>query len=589
MAPWRTLVLLMIFSLLPASLLHAQRHDHTWLLGRDGSSNNPMDSANGITVLDFNTASLSPLLYYDGRFRIDFALTANCMSDREGRFLFAYNGYYIEDSSGQTMQGAQALNPSGQPHFGDGVINGGLIIPYPDQESKYLLFHLSWYFNNMWTYGQMLYLSLIDTELNGGLGGVVIRKDTIIEDTLDLGKMTATKHANGRDWWVLVPEHESNRFYTLLITPDGVTDIHLQEIGVYRPFGLGQTTFSSDGSRMIIMNMHEINPFRPSYLDLFDFDRCTGILSNHRQHIIDQKNTFANGAAISPSGRFLYLCRRDTIFQVDLELDSFIKTPVAIYDGFISSGNPVPTYFGIAQTGPDGRIYITSTSTIVYELTVINHPDRPGIDCDVRQHSLRTPTAHTTLPQHPYYRLGPLDGSPCDTLGIDNIPVALFRWDQDTLDPLTIHFTDLSYYEPQSWTWSFDDGSQSPDRYPIHSYDAPGDYEVCLSVDNPYGTHTSCRTIRIGTTAVSDPAVGIHIATFPNPARDQVTFQLPDYLPVSGRIRISDLRGQVIRSAPLRQGWTQVDISNLPPGIYLWLADDGGVLIGSGKILKHTN
>ncbi|MBK8966601.1 MAG: hypothetical protein IPM36_07930 [Lewinellaceae bacterium] len=58
------------------------------------------------------------------------------------------------------------------------------------------------------------------------------------------------------------------------------------------------------------------------------------------------------------------------------------------------------------------------------------------------------------MPNFPNYRLGPLDGSPCDTLGLDNLPAAHFRWEfWDTLTPLNVSFTDLSIYEPATWQW----------------------------------------------------------------------------------------------------------------------------------------
>ncbi len=50
-------------------------------------------------------------------------------------------------------------------------------------------------------------------------------------------------------------------------------------------------------------------------------------------------------------------------------------------------------------------------------LHVINHPDLPGEACDVQQHSIELPTYNLfSLPNFPNYRLGPLAGSPCDTI-----------------------------------------------------------------------------------------------------------------------------------------------------------------------------
>jgi PKD repeat protein len=46
----------------------------------------------------------------------------------------------------------------------------------------------------------------------------------------------------------------------------------------------------------------------------------------------------------------------------------------------------------------------------------------------------------------------------------------------------TFLFQDLSYGDPNKWTWTFGDGSTSSDRNPIHQFIAPGNYTVCLTI-----------------------------------------------------------------------------------------------------------
>lgn len=58
-------------------------------------------------------------------------------------------------------------------------------------------------------------------------------------------------------------------------------------------------------------------------------------------------------------------------------------------------------------------------------------------------------TCQCILPKYSTYRLGPIDGSPCDTLGIDNVPEAWFRVDSTGLQQR--FFFDLSYYNPLHW------------------------------------------------------------------------------------------------------------------------------------------
>jgi PKD repeat protein len=48
--------------------------------------------------------------------------------------------------------------------------------------------------------------------------------------------------------------------------------------------------------------------------------------------------------------------------------------------------------------------------------------------------------------------------------------------------PLTVHFTDLSEGDPNSWKWDFGDGAGSAMRNPNHTYAQPGEFTVSLTV-----------------------------------------------------------------------------------------------------------
>jgi len=54
----------------------------------------------------------------------------------------------------------------------------------------------------------------------------------------------------------------------------------------------------------------------------------------------------------------------------------------------------------------------------------------------------------------------------------------------DTVNPMTIHFQDLSSGQITLWQWSFGDGSSTTIQNPDHTYAAGGTYFVCLTVSN---------------------------------------------------------------------------------------------------------
>jgi hypothetical protein len=85
---------------------------------------------------------------------------------------------------------------------------------------------------------------------------------------------------------------------------------------------------------------------------------------------------------------------------------------IADWDGSL---NPLETWFLYMQLAPDNKIYIsTKNATEVFH--VINQPDSLGIACDFVQGGLPLPKDNLTIPYFPNYDLGPLSGSPCDTV-----------------------------------------------------------------------------------------------------------------------------------------------------------------------------
>ena len=53
--------------------------------------------------------------------------------------------------------------------------------------------------------------------------------------------------------------------------------------------------------------------------------------------------------------------------------------------------------------------------------------------------------------------------------------------------PLAVQFTDQSSGGPDTWSWSFGDGSTGTAQNPSHTYLYPGTYSVTLTVRNPSG------------------------------------------------------------------------------------------------------
>ncbi|MBK8347091.1 MAG: T9SS type A sorting domain-containing protein [Saprospiraceae bacterium] len=177
---------------------------------------------------------------------------------------------------------------------------------------------------------------------------------------------------------------------------------------------------------------------------------------------------------------------------------------------------------------------------------------------------------------------------PADTLGLDNYPIAKYRYEADTIDHLRLRFTDLSYFSPETWSWDFGDGTPRVSiRHPYHTLRKKGTYRVCLTVSNENSSNTSCRTITIGTSGSDDIAVTpADITLFPNPVQDYLLVTLGEYIPQHGQMVLYDISGRPVHTQRIYYGQNNVDMSELASGIYVWKVMDGQVEIQSGKVVK---
>ncbi|MBK7295470.1 MAG: T9SS type A sorting domain-containing protein [Flavobacteriales bacterium] len=389
----------------------AQGLNNFFLMGYDNDEGSPWGGTNIDYILGI------PDIYYQYR-DIGYSRANANITVSNGVLLFSTNGAWVADAIGDTMQNGTGLSPSNySTTYNEGLHTpqDALIIPIPGSPSRHYLFHGT-IDNFSESFAQYLYVSAIDLNMNGGFGSVVSKNIVLIDDTLNIGKITSVRHANGRDWWVFCHKQFANIYLRLLVTPYGIQGPFQQSVGMLRHADGGQVCFSPNGDKFAYYYGAEDD------LEIFDFDRCTGLLSNP-VHIAIEDYKQMGGVAFSPSGQFLYVSSVLDVYQYDVTVADIAGSMVHLgtWDGFYSPSPPLATVFDIAQLAPDGKIYI-STGNGTFHLHVINAPDLPGLACDFQQHAIELPTYNfNSLPNHPNYHLGPIDGSVCDSLGINTL------------------------------------------------------------------------------------------------------------------------------------------------------------------------
>ena len=393
--------------------LHAQQHDAVWPFG---FHEYPGQGAYGNAALRFEpsgptTAPLDWVLNFDN--------TSAALCDAEGKLLFATNGCVVVNAQGDTIRsagGAQAIN-TGVVHdlvcadIGYPVPQGVLILPMPGNDQRFGIFHLGAQYDveQKWTFSP-LYLTIVDMAANGGQGQLVEVNTDMGVANMGIDGLSAVRHGNGRDWWLLVPLRNNNVYVRFLFRPGEVQTYPFQQIGpIANCPRNGSCVFSPDGRKFArTQNCRTV---------VFDFDRCTGTLSNPVEMQRPDYVFGGGGVAFSPSGKQLFVTEQLAVLTANL------KEATPVLDTLVPSDSTIGVSLGLLQAGPDGRLYANSTHRSRYMASFNQTDDLGNLDFHSKGIFLGKYSSRT-LPHFPNYRLLDLPGSPCDTLGISPVTEA---------------------------------------------------------------------------------------------------------------------------------------------------------------------
>lgn len=261
-----------------------------------------------------------------------------------------------------------------------------------------------------------LWYSEINMNANND-SGKVVKKNKALHYKVEAEGINAIKHGNGKDWWLITRRVEPtytvgfNYWDIYLITDSGIVDSLTLNVGTLNLANACKTAVSQDGKKIAFANNMDL-------VEIFDFDRCTGIISNPKvaQFQIPFGGDAFFGVEFSPNGNVLYTSElgNSKIFQYDLTAPNILQTRTMIYHDTSSTGLP----FGGLKLAPDGHIYFTRWGCT--HLGVIYNPDTLGLGCNFYPDTfyLGGHISNMSLPNNPNYELGPDSGSVCDTLGL---------------------------------------------------------------------------------------------------------------------------------------------------------------------------
>lgn len=286
-----------------------------------------------------------------------------------------------------------------------------LFFPSSAHNDQYFFVHLNQRERDR--YSDELLYTVIDAAADQGKGAVTDKAIFVHSDAY-ADALTAVKHGNGRDWWIVAPVRKTNTYHIFLLSPQGISQPKVQSIGESDLYSFAcQAVFSPDGTQYARHAPHR------GKAQILNFDRCSGEFCCPRDirfPVKDSSGIVGGGLAFSPNSRLLYISISLEMFQFDT-WNASAPLKIGEFDGFKA---PVfPAAFFQQVLAPDGKIYMgTSNGTNV--LHVVHAPDSTGLACRFEQHAVTLPVQHGfAMPNFPHYRLYDLRGSPCDSLGID--------------------------------------------------------------------------------------------------------------------------------------------------------------------------
>jgi len=415
----------------------ANNHDNIWIMGYNFNNG-------GLGGFDFTFPDSVISARYSSPKELHNGTVV--MSDVQGNLQFYSNGISIMNRNNQPIQGSDCFN-SGLNYSLDRFISNQslLSIPVVDNDSVYHLFDLDplQIDGEYWSSASNLSITTIDMTRNDGHGEVVNCNEEIINDILLHSTMQATRHNNGEDWWIIVGKYQSDEYYKILLTKNGVESVETSYWNRYYESAFnGQSTFSPNGQfyAQVIRENQEVS--------IWKFDNQTGELSERQVYTIVpvDESEYPQGCSFSPDSRFLYVSSRTQLRQIDL--CNYDEIEVELIDSWDGTFEFIyPLYFGKQMLAPNQKIIVTPVGNSHRSFGVIESPNEKGTNCNFKQHSLKLSELNRNsadvIPIFPHFRNYPSYEGDCEIVSTTptNISDSFYVYPNPIRSNIALHFS----------------------------------------------------------------------------------------------------------------------------------------------------
>ncbi len=400
------------------------------------------------------------------------------IADAMGNLLFYTDGMTIWNQQQQVMANGTGLLGNGS------TVQSSLIIKQPGNASIYYVFTL-----DLQGGANGLRYSLVDMQLAAGMGSVTAKNVTVTAPCTE--QLTAARHCNGIDVWVITHDFTTNQFKSYLLSAAGLNLVPVvSAVGPAAPTWTPNNTVSGQGTIKISpygkkLGLTFFNGSNNSELALFDFSSSSGMVSNY---LSLTKGANFYGCEFSGDGSKFYAGKRTgEIYQWDICAgnDSLLKYSQLLIGTQASCGQ--------LQIAPDGKIYLVHG---VQWLSVINSPDAPGAACNFSAIALSVATGSNGSGL-PNFMAGVYKSLPTFSFAAQNCAAVSF-----TAPSAAFTNCSASGYSVQSQKWYFGQpqlGSLNTSTLsnPVHDFGLPGTYMVKLVYDYTCGADTIYQQVQV--------------------------------------------------------------------------------------------
>jgi gliding motility-associated-like protein len=400
--------------------------------------------------------------------------------DSSGKLLFYTEGTTVWNKNHQIMLNGSGLNGS------TSAIQSSLIVPKPGSKSQYYLFTCD-ADNGINPKGYCY--STVDMLGDNGRGAIVLKN--ILLHRPETEKLTAIKHANGTDYWIILKERNlNNRFRVYRLSCNGISlsAVYAFNSGFFNtPNTYGFLKFSPDGKTLIDVTPHwnEFAGDNRTGFALYKFNTTTGVISDNIMIPVNLNSFHFYGAEFSPNSQLVYVSGAGALMQ--FRIDNYEL--LSIKNSMVELSSARSSFTSSLQLAPNGKIYVSFVNSPEKDslLGAIKMPDVYGIGCQY---------------QEKYLHLGGKRG----LAGLPNFPVNIVIGQEINFtytahgDCNTFLFSGITNLSGSlTWEWDFGDGTTGQGQQVLHTF--PGtasQYKVTLNINN----NNACPELRTKTVTV---------------------------------------------------------------------------------------